>query len=323
MGKKSRKPKNVAGEKGAADAAQRTTTGENGSTMATPTEALLTACGRGNIDEIRQLLEIGCDVNVMVPLPESMGTHAGTHFTTPLYTACAGNQIEVARLLVNRGADVELSSGGFTPLLLASAAGHYGMVCLLIFVGRANIDCVTDKGATPFSMASSGGFLAIVRLLLDRGADVNRTFEDGATALHLACQDGHTEVVGLLIDRGADINAALPDGRTAFFVACDCNHYDIVELLMRKGAITDKATTERGILPLGVAISNGHVAIAELIRPGIMGAIEVLAKRSGNDGQLLIERVARSGDDSQLSAEHAAALAPLRAHFAERNAGKI
>ena len=257
MGKKSRRTKKVASEKEAADAAQTTTTGENGSTMATPfafsrgvaRNPLLIACRQGNLDEIRRLLESGRDVNVMVPLPESRGTHVGSQFVTPLYTACASNQIEVARLLINRGADVELSSGGFTPLFLASAAGNYGMVCLLIFVGRANIDCVTDKGDTPFSMASSCGHLAIVRLLIDRGADVNRTYDDGATALHLACQDGHTEVVGLLIDRGADINAATAAGRTSFFVACQNNRYDIVELLMRKGAITDKATTERGILP--------------------------------------------------------------------------
>ena len=242
----------------------------------------------------------------------------GSQFATPLYTACVSNQIEVARLLINRGADVELSSGGFTPLFLSCAAGNYGMVCLLIFVGRANVDCVTDKGATPFSMASSCGHLATVKLLIDRGADVNRTYDDGATALHLACQEGHTEVAGLLIDRGADINAALPDGRTAFFVACQNNRYDIVELLMRKGAITDKAA-EGGLLPLEIAIANGHDAIVELLRPGLLGALEVLLERAGDDKQLLSEHLARSGDDSQLSAEHAAALAPIRARFAEQN----
>ena len=84
----------------------------------------------------------------------------------------------------------------------------------------------------------------------------------------------------------------------------------------------DKAA-EGGIVPLEIAIANDHKPIVELLRPGILEALEALLERAGDDKQLLSEHLARSGDDSQLSAEHAAALAPLRACRAERNAGKI
>jgi ankyrin repeat protein len=84
-------------------------------------------------------------------------------------------------------------------------------------------------------------------------------------------------------------------------MACQTDHYDIVELLMHKGAITDK--TYEGMLPLEYAISKGHIAIAELLRPGIMEALK-----------------ATKGKSSTISAQHLAALAPIRANARFRQA---
>ena len=250
------------------------------------------ACSTGNLDAIRRLLDGGCDIN----------ERDSQSFTTPLFVACGSGQVEAARLLLNRGADVELrGKQQMPPLVAACDAGHYGVVCLLTFVGRANVNCATDKGSTPLLVASSRGHLAMAKILIDRGADVNyRRDQDGLTALLMACSQGHTEIVRLLIDRGgADINVAAPDGRTPFFVACQTGHYDVVELLMHKGAIMDK--DRGGVLPLEYAISKGHIAIAELLRPGIMEAVEALK--------------AAKGEISTLSAEQLAALAPIRANF--------
>ena len=77
-----------------------------------------------------------------------------------------------------------------------------------------------------------------------------------------------------------------------------------------------------GMIPLEIAIGNAHSAIAELLRPGIVAAWQVVYERSGNNIQKLAEHLERSGDDSQLSPEHAAALAPLRACLAERRRRK-
>ena len=60
---------------------------------------LLIACRQGNLDEIRRLLESGRDVNVMVPLPESRGTHVGSQFVTPLYTARAAAHVANSQIL--------------------------------------------------------------------------------------------------------------------------------------------------------------------------------------------------------------------------------
>ena len=70
---------------------------------------------------------------------------------------------------------------------------------------------------------------------------------------------------------------------------------------MHKGTITDK--TYEGMLPLEYAISKGHIAIAELLRPGIMEALK-----------------ATKGKSSTISAQHLAALAPIRANARFRQA---
>ena len=257
-----------------------------------PTLCLNNACSSGNLNVIRRLLDGGCDIDEL-----------DIDGQTPLYHACDNGQIEAARLLLHRGADVDLSGKDHPPLLAACVAGRYGVACLLIFVGRANVNRANDQGSTPLLAASIKGHWAMAKILIDRGADVNRRRDqDGITALLMACNEGHTEIVRLLIDRGgADINLAAPDGRTPFFVACQTGLYDIVELLMHKGAITDK--TYDGMLPLEIAITRGHDAIAELVRPGIMEALRALE--------------AAKGKSSTISAEHRVALAPIRAnaHF--------
>ena len=259
------------------------------------------ACAAGDLGEIRRLLDGGCDIDEL------------HDEQTPLYHACDNGQIEAARLLLHRGADVELSGKNYPPLLAACASGCYGVACLLTFVGRANVNRVSEgmrseEYFTPLFVASVKGYPVIAKLLIDRGADVNwAKDEKNITALVMACHNGHTEVVRVLIDRGgANINAVGSNGRTPFFVACAAGCYDVVELLMKKGAITD--TECDGRLPLEIAIGKGHRAVAELLRPGIMEAVEAVTAPQGTGVGVKL---------SELSAEHVVALAPLTAAAAK------
>ena len=254
---------------------------------------LRTACMAGNLDEIRRLLDFGCDVNELEK----------EHGTTPLFAACVTGQVEAARLLLNRGADVEGGTGVNKPLLIACSEGHYGVVCLLIFVGRANINCGTVEGPTSSALfiASAKNHLTVVKLLLNRGADMSWRRYDGMTALIFACRNGRTELARLLIDRGADMNEALPDGRTCIHLACDSNHHDIVQLLITRGAVVDFVCN--GMTPLEMAVSKGHYASAELLRPGITEAWEAFKLMVAKNDAYLVP--------SLVSAEQKIILAPI------------
>jgi ankyrin repeat protein len=65
---------------------------------------------------------------------------------------------------------------------------------------------VTDRfGSTPLSVAAEHGYLEIVMLLLEKGADVTVRNKDGWTLLNLAVNRGHIEVIELLLKEGADM----------------------------------------------------------------------------------------------------------------------
>ena len=80
--------------------------------------------------------------------------------------------------------------------------------------------CYND-GWTPLYSAANKGYLEIVKLLIENGADINKSNNDGWTPLYSAADKGHLEVVKLLIENGADINKSNNNGWfTLLFIEC-------------------------------------------------------------------------------------------------------
>ena len=134
--------------------------------------------------------------------------------------AVDGGRIDIARLLLDRGAGVNERYYGRTPLIMA--AGRLDMAQLLIDRG-ADVNTSDDQGYTALMNASP----EVARLLIERGADVNAANEDGSTPLMNAVKGfsyadaGGGDFISLLLERGAKVNAKDKMGNTALLYGLD------------------------------------------------------------------------------------------------------
>jgi ankyrin repeat protein len=183
---------------------------------------------------------------------------------TALHWAAEGGHEAVVRLLVDRGADVNVKDKlGLTALYWAAKGGHEAVVRLLVD-RRADVNLKDDDGPTALHQAAAGGHQAMVRLLVDRGADVNAKDYHGWTALYWAATQGHEVLVRLLIDGGADVNAKTKYIETALHNAAEGGHEAVARLLIDSRADVN-AKTKYDQTALQLAAEGGHQPMVRLL----------------------------------------------------------
>ena len=141
--------------------------------------------------------------------------------------ARSGRTNDVRRLLDAEGCrvDDEGEAGG-SPLWYACAGGHYQCAKLLLLRGAA-VDRERD-GTTPLLVACQNGRLDVCELLIERGASISTPTTTGLSALNTAARGGHADIVALLLARGFSRGAETAFARE---IAKIHNHTDVVELL--------------------------------------------------------------------------------------------
>lgn len=88
-------------------------------------------------------------------------------------------------------------------------------------------------GDRPLALAAKDGHLGIVRMLIQRGAEVTSIGRLGMTALHHAAERGHEEIVAFLLSQGAQGNSRGNDGRTPLLCASQWGHVGVVKVLLQ------------------------------------------------------------------------------------------
>jgi ankyrin repeat protein len=108
------------------------------------------------------------------------------------------------------------SPDGFTPLHIAAFAHNAGATRALLAAGTNANELATASFAqvTPLGTAATFGATEVVALLLEHGADTERTSDHGNTPLHSAAANGNRGIVELLLAHGANARATTADGRT-------------------------------------------------------------------------------------------------------------
>lgn len=175
--------------------------------------ALIFASYYGHIEIVKRLLEHNADVNhVSGEMPTAfMATRGGYDSTTALREAIRNSHLDIAHLFLDSGARVNyetLDDGG--------ASGDVSLVKNMLKQGLSLNDIPEKVGmGSPLNSAARVGDVAMIRYLVDQGADVNlRTWTDN-TPLCSAINSFNPEAVKILLEEGADPN--LPRTRVGNF----------------------------------------------------------------------------------------------------------
>ncbi|XP_053767404.1 ankyrin-2 isoform X22 [Desmodus rotundus] len=183
---------------------------------------------------------------------------------TPLHIAAHYGNVNVATLLLNRGAAVDFTArNGITPLHVASKRGNTNMVKLLLDRG-GQIDAKTRDGLTPLHCAARSGHDQVVELLLERGAPLLARTKNGLSPLHMAAQGDHVDCVKHLLQHKAPVDDVTLDYLTALHVAAHCGHYRVTKLLLDKRA-NPNARALNGFTPLHIACKKNRIKVMELL----------------------------------------------------------
>eukprot|EP00741_Cyanophora_paradoxa_P011808 tig00020564_g11412.t1 len=248
----------------------------------------------GHLEVVRFLLERGVD-------PAALAYEDGYKTTkvTALHLALSradrgGSQIEVARLLHEKGCPMDLRH--------ASLLGELPVVQRLL-ESNPDVNEPDEKGYAALHLASKYGHAEVVRVLLAAGADPKKSMDPELNRgkigmkyppLQAACSSGRADVVQLLLDAGVDVNVlACPEGgysdrdtRTALHVACAAGHEAVVRLLLANGADTAVLSgyrVVRTIVAAGPEDTSGETALHAAARGGSAAIVRLLAKEFGMD----------------------------------------
>ena len=153
-----------------------------------------------------------------------------------------------------------------TPLYYSILCGFQGLAEWLVTTCFQDVNARSRSKQTPLHAASDKGFLKIVELLLEHGADIEAQDLVKWTPLHWASRGGHVEVSRLLLQCGADINAKDDGEQTPLYLASGAGHMEVALLLLESNADPNTWSDWReAVTPLHVALLRGHLGLVQLL----------------------------------------------------------
>ncbi len=171
--------------------------------------------------------------------PDAMNERDNGRFRElPIHIVATTGNVEIARLLLDAGADIDAGDSDNSTALGVAAMRRQGEMVTLLIERGANVNHRDRKADCPLSFAVYGRDEAIVKQLVDAGADLWYRSLGGETLLHHASGRGLTEFVTYLLDNGADVNARSEDGEP-IGQAAGGGFPVIVQLLIDRGARPD------------------------------------------------------------------------------------
>jgi uncharacterized protein len=197
---------------------------------------------------LSELLGQGADVNTR-----------DDHGTTPLMYAAAIGSAQAMRQLIAAGAGVNAKTS-FNATALMWCSDQFEKVKLLTDKG-ADVNARSTRGRTPLLIAAShAGNIAVVRLLLSKGADPKTSDKANNTPLLGAAYANDTETIKLFLEKGADAKAHNVAGLNALMFAASYGNVEIVKTLLARGADVNAASGPA----VASSVRHGPIALGKL-----------------------------------------------------------
>jgi len=194
------------------------------STVLTGCMSIHTAAREGNLKEVRRQLAWGVNVN---------RRHFYTRDTL-LIEAAANGHLDVVKLLIENGADVNLKGEAwYGPLHAAASKGYIEVVKILLENG-ADVNIFQQN--KPLHNVAMNGHIEVAEILLAHGADINAKGTDEAAPLHTAVSNNQLAMVKWLLSKGANVNSRASYNCTALHSAARHNNVEIGKILLEHGA---------------------------------------------------------------------------------------
>ena len=206
----------------------------SGYTMSQEGSDLINAVAYQDLDKVKELVEAGVDINYQ---EETAGA-------TALIMTAMYNFGDIARYLIEKGADVSIKGNtGYTALM--ASAGMSEEIFDLLVANGADMNVKLEDGTSTFMLSISGVMSDFVgfknaKKLLDNGADVDESFNsgpaEGYTCLMMAARNQRPDIVKFLVENGANVNARAANGNTPLSLAKEEEDQEMVTLLKQLGA---------------------------------------------------------------------------------------
>lgn len=185
---------------------------------------------------------------------------------TPLYHAARQSNVDAVRVLLQHGAKPQQGDRmGVTPLHLAAWVGSFDCAKLLLEAGAPVMAC-DSSGYSPlhYIWELPAPSQCLVKLLIQRGAEVNAGNSIGNTALHTTALDNHLSVAVALLANGADLEAHNTRGEIPLLSGILGNAVEIVDLFLENGARIDEVDT-LGYNVLHDCALHGNLRLMQLL----------------------------------------------------------
>ena len=189
------------------------------------------AAREGNVERVRELLDAD----------PSLVNRDDQHEWRPIFHAGLRKHYDVVELLIDRGADLS-AHDGYAMHYAGEVPDNKGVVELLVRYGR--LDAHAEPSSEISRQFIYAVFLAnegrVGALLTSHPDLVRELYARGDMALHHACRNGDLAVVRILVEGGADVNGMSEGGHFPQYCAAGHGHADTVRYLLEQGADTNQ-----------------------------------------------------------------------------------